>query len=112
MELEINGKVYQFKFGIGFVKEINPTMTRTENGVTENIGLQANIYLIKNKDILALEKALMTANKGENPRITVKELDDFLDDPCTDVDKLFDEVMNFFKNTNATKNTALVVEKM
>ena len=46
------------------------------------------------------------ANKGKTPRITKQELEAYIEDPDTDIDKLFDDVIGFFKESNATKKRA------
>lgn len=43
MELTINGQVYQFNFGMGFMREMNKKVTMPVDGVKDakkNIGLE------------------------------------------------------------------------
>ena len=112
MELTIKDKVYQFKFGIGFVKEINKTKKRPVDGmpgVEEEIGLAMAVAEVIDGNILALAEVLDLANKGKSPRVTRTDLEDYLDDENTDIDKLFDDVIDFFGKANATKK---VTKKM
>ena len=46
---------------------------------------------------------LYYGNKGQNPRLTEALIEEFIDDPDTDIDDLFEEVMGFLKSSNATK---------
>ena len=54
-------------------------------------------------DVEALVEILAAANKGQNPRVTNALLDAYIDDENTDIDKLFEEVIDFLSNANATK---------
>lgn len=109
-ELTMNEQVYQFNFGMGFMREINKKIGIPVDGlpnVKKNIGLQYYVAMVIDKDVEALVDILDTANKGMNPRITRKVLDAYIDDPDTDIDALFDEVIDFLKQTNATKNVTM-----
>lgn len=109
-ELTMNEQVYQFNFGMGFMREINKKIGIPVDGlpnVKKNIGLQYYVAMVIDKDVEALVDILDTANKGMNPRITREVLDAYIDDPDTDIDALFDEVIDFLKQTNATKNVTM-----
>lgn len=106
-ELTINDAVYEFNFGIGFVREINKTaQTESINGIKEDIGLSVAIAEIATGDIVALVDVLNLANKGRTPRVTQKALEKYVEDENTDIDKLFDMVLDFFGKANATKRQA------
>lgn len=107
MELTINGTVYEFNFGMGFMREINKRIGTPVDGlpdVKKNIGLQYNVASILDGDVEALVDVLDMANKGHSPRVTRQLLDLYIDDESTDIDALFKEVIDFLKNSNATKN--------
>ena len=107
-ELTINDKVYQFNFGMGFLRDINKTLTTDIDGVKnakKNIGLQFKLALLMDGDLETLVEILDIANKGNDPRVTRKELDAFVDDSNTDIDGLFTEVLDFLRVNNATKKT-------
>lgn len=107
-ELTINGVVYEFNFGMGFMREINKLVGTPVDGlpdVKKNIGLQYYVAGIIDGDLEALVTALDLANKGHKPRVTAALLDDYIDDEGTDIDKLFGDVLDFLKNANATKKT-------
>ena len=99
-ELTINEQVYQFKFGIGFVKEINKTATKPVDGIPgemEEVGLRYSIAKIMDGDVLELIRVLVLANKGFEPRVTYGVLETYIDD------ELFGTVMDFLEKANATK---------
>ncbi len=108
LELTINNEVYEFNFGMGFMREINKKVSTQVDGtqITKNIGLQYYIAGIIDGDVEALVDVLDAANKGQKPRITKACLDAYIDDENTDIDALFDDVIDFLKRANATKKIA------
>lgn len=113
-ELTIKGTSYQFNFGIGFVREINKSIQKPADGVPgvkEDIGLAYNVGQIINGDVITLVDVLEAANKGQSPRITKQALEEYVDDPDTDIDKLFEDVMDFFRTANATRKVTEKMEK-
>lgn len=101
MELEIGGKPYSFRFGIGFVKEIT-TQAKTL-GVDQDTALRYTIAQLLDHNVIALERALMAANKTCTPRLTVSQLDAWIEDESTDIDAAFDAVIDFLSASNCTR---------
>ena len=105
-ELTITGEVYQFNFGMGFLREINKKISTPVDGlkdVNKNIGLQYIVASVIDGDPEALVDLLEVANKGFSPRVSRNLLDSYIDDAETDIDDLFKTVIDFLKNANATK---------
>ena len=114
MELTINGTVYEFNFGMGFLREINKRVQTPVDGlkgVDKNIGLQFTVASIIDGDVEALVDALDIANKGMNPRLTRQALDAYIDDADTDIDGLFSMVIDFLLRANATKKTVASLQE-
>lgn len=112
MELAINGQVYLFNFGMGFLREANKTVTETNgNGVKKNSGASYMIAGIFDGNVEDLVNTLDLANKGLEPRVTKALLDSFIDDPKTDIDQLFEDTLDFLKKANATRKTVMAIEK-
>ena len=114
MELTINGTVYEFNFGMGFLREINKRVQTPVDGlkgVDKNIGLQFTVASIIDGDVEALVDALDIANKGMSPRLTRQALDAYIDDPDTDIDGLFSMVIDFLSKENATKKTVASLQE-
>lgn len=111
-ELTINDVVYQFKFGVGFVRDINKkVITKDGNGAEQGLGLQYAVASLLDGDVVGLVDILDLANKTEKPRVPRNALESYLDDPETDVDQVFKDVLDFFGEANATKKmTAAVIE--
>ena len=110
MELTINGSVYQFSFNIGFLRNINKTITVDVDGmdgVKRNVGLRYSVGLLLDGDLETLVDVLELANKGQSTRLTKKAIEEFIDNTETDVDEVFDSVIEGLKQANATKKATL-----
>lgn len=110
-ELTINEKVYGFKFGIGFVREINKKVVKEVEGTNakQELGLQYAVAGLIDEDAVALVDVLELANKTERPRITRGELDAFVDDPATDIGAICKDVLDFLSRANASKKVTMAV---
>mgnify|MGYP002797765804 CR=1 FL=1 len=108
MELTIDGQVYQFNFGMGFLREINKKVEVSIQGSStkKNAGLQYAVAGVIDGDLEDLVNVLNAANKGQKPRVTQQKLDDYIDQEDTDVEALFDKVLDFLKKNNATKKVS------
>lgn len=114
-ELTIKNEVYQFNFGMGFLREVNKRVIakgESNTNATKNIGLQYMIGGIMDFDVEALVDVLEAANKGQNPRVTRVLLDSYIDDESTDIDALFKDVLDFLSSANATKKTVAMLKEM
>ena len=116
MELTINNTVFKFRFGMGFLREINKRVTVPVDGlknVKQNIGLRYYISSILDNDVDSLVEVLDIANKTESPRLTKAALDSYIESDDTDVDELFGQVIDFLKSANATrKTTGIMLETL
>lgn len=113
-ELEMNGQVYQFNFGMGFLREINKTTTvpvKDIPGKVTNMGMQYAFAELLDGNVETLCDVLYIANKSQSPRLTKAAIDTYIDDEGTNIDALFDQVIDFLKNTNATKKETQTVLK-
>lgn len=113
-ELTIDNEVYQFHFGMGFVRDINKTVAIPMDGapkVTKNAGLRYKIGEIMDGEVEALVEMLDIANKGQNPRVTRAQLEGYIEDDTTDIDQLFEDVLDFLSNANCTKKTMDAIRK-
>ena len=106
MELTISGQVYQFNFGMGFLRDANKMISTSVDGIKDvkkDIGARYMIARVIDGEPDALVDILDVANKGQNPRVTKALLDSYIDDPDTDVDALFEDTLDFLGKANATK---------
>ncbi len=106
MELIINDKQYNFRFGVGFLKDIQGRYKETSGNLTVQIpaGFKYQLAGMLDGDITALADILLTANKTETKRITPSELYGYLDDENTDIDALVSEVVDFLSKANACRS--------
>ena len=106
-ELMMNGQPYEFIFGMGFLKTINAKATTKvpNSNYSINTGLKFIMAQVIDRDVEALAEVLMTANAGCTPRLKQKDLYEFLEAEDTDIEKVFDTVIDFFGKANATKTT-------
>lgn len=104
-EIIMNGTPYSFNFGMGFLKTINSRATEKapNTNYTVNVGAKLLMAQVMSDDVEALCEVLMIANKGENPRLNQKDLYEFIEDESTDIEALFEQVVDFFGKANATK---------
>ena len=106
LEFTMNDTVYQFNFGIGFLREINKTMASPVDGVPgakKNVGYQYALGGLIDGDVEALIKILDIANKTQTPRVTMTVLEKFVENETTDIDMVFEQVIDFLSNANSTK---------
>ena len=111
-ELTINDAVYQFNFGMGFMREINKKVVQPVDDlkdVKQNIGLRYYVLCLISRDLEALVDVLVAANKAQNPRVSPALIDAYIDNPDTDIEKLFEDVLDFLRNANATKTATVAV---
>lgn len=104
-ELTINGEVYQFKFGMRFVREMNKRVTRKIEGLEdeEQIGLSMYIARVLDQNLDALYDVLFEANAGQTPRLKQPAFDEWIEDENTDIEEVFKQVQGFFEKSNCTK---------
>lgn len=111
-EMTINNTVYEFNFGMGFMRELDPTVTKPIDGVkgkVQNLGVQYAIAGIIDGDVEALGDVLIRGNKGFNPRLTQKDVDAFIEDADTNLDEVFETVLGFLKTANVTKKITMTL---
>lgn len=109
-ELEMNGQVVELNFGMGFLREINKTVSAPVDGlkgVSQNIGLRYKISQLLDSDVETLADVIELANKGCEPRVTKQTIDAFIESGTTDIDEVFEKILGFLKTANATKKVVL-----
>ena len=110
-ELEIKEKMYKFKFGLGFMREIDAKKKQDVNGLEKNVGLIQAVAGIMDGELDTLADVLFIANKTENPRLTMGAIDEYLEN-VEDLDGLFETVLDFLSKANATKKTVANLKAM
>ena len=106
MELTIEGQAYQFNAGMGFVRKVEKLVQVPMKGVPgrmQDTGLSYMVGSLVDGNPDALVDILFLMNEGQEPRITTNKLDEYLEDPETDIDELYEKVIDFLSNANCTK---------
>lgn len=93
---------YDFKFGLGFLREINKGAEYNLHGIVVNAGLEKTLPNLMGRDIETLVEVLKIANKTEKPRISDAEIERIIEE-CDDVEALFEELIEELKTSNFTK---------
>lgn len=117
-ELTINNKVYNFVFGMGFLRELDPKITKKIDGVTgkvEQLGVQYAIAGIIDGDVEDLVNVLDLGNKYSgatgDERLSRKDIEAFIEDENTDIEQVFADVLDFLSKANATKKKVENLQK-
>lgn len=103
MELSINNKNYTFNFGVGFVRKMDENYGIKQDGVSFGLGLTRAIPGLKSYDPAVLAQVLQCAAK---PEINLTKIDEFLDDPSTDIGEVFKKTTDEMFKANAVKFAA------
>lgn len=107
MQLTINGKKVQLNFGVGFVRELDRFYgLSNQAGFNLGMGLTKAIPSLKSYDSAVLAEVIQCASE---PSVTLADVDELIDNPKTDIEKLFDDVLKELKEANAVK---LAVKKL
>jgi hypothetical protein len=104
MEIEVNGEIYQLVAGFGFLHEVNKKVTVDvpNTGKKKEIGLKFMVASIIDGDIDALADCIFYMNVGQTPRLKKADVENYLED-VDDIDKVFEDVINFLSQANACK---------
>lgn len=112
MQLTINDKDYNFKFGLRFVRELDKQITTKDEGIEFGVGTAFKLaQLVNAKDLAALSDILLVANQTETPRIKAVDLDTFIEEH-EDVEGLLNEVIAELETSNATASKVKTVREM
>ena len=113
MELTINGKVYSFKFGIAFMRDVNQLDTiKSPTGIDQPAGFAIKAAGVMDGNLIDLCDVLIIANKTESPKLSRTALEDYLDSEDTDIDAVFKETVDFLSKSNACKAQMRRMEKL
>lgn len=102
---EINGKIYEFKFGIGFVRDIDKTQTtKGDDGNQQKVGLVYAIAGLMDGDFEKLIDCLMLGNKyAAGERLERKTIEEWLESDGVDLEQECRDLLDFFETSNFTR---------
>lgn len=104
MELTINGKKYQLNFGVGFVRDLDEKYGMSNQaGFSLGMALTKALPALKAYDPAVLSEVIQCAAE---PSVSLAKVDGLIDDPETDIEKLFTDVLKELSEANAVKLAA------
>lgn len=103
LEIEMNGKVYPFKFGVGFLSRANARYKEIQSGMVPiEIGFKYLVARAEDGYADAIVDMLVMAAHGQKPCATRQTIEDYIDDEA-DVDALWEEIKGFLFRSAACK---------
>lgn len=104
MQVKINNKEVELKFGVKFVRELDKVAGLDVNGASFGMGLTKSIPALNTADPAVLADVIYSAastNKAFRP--SQDDVDNFIDDYDGDLEKLFDDVTKEMSAANTIK---------
>jgi len=104
MQVKINNKEVELKFGVKFVRELDKVAGLDVKGASFGMGLTKSIPALNTADPAVLADVIYSAastNKAFRP--SQDDVDNFIDDYDGDLEKLFDDVTKEMSAANAIK---------
>lgn len=103
MQLAINGKTYNVKFGVKFVRSLDKTFPIERNGMKFGMAVSAKIPELYAKNIASLADILYHGTVTESPRPSLADVETFVEEH-EDLEQLFDDVIQELSESNAGKS--------
>lgn len=106
MNITIDNKDYELKFGLKFIRELDKNHSQTEGGVTFGTGVQYAVGFLHEGNPIVLPEVI----KAALAHTEVKPNDDAIDtwvESQDDLEKVFTDFLEQLKTTPVTKRTAL-----
>ena len=107
MQIKIKNKDYDLNFGVKFVRELDKIagMKIERNGIAQRFGMGVTLTLpsLNQYDPATLATVLYCATWDNKNRPSLNDIDDFIDDPDTDLEKVFKDVLDEMNKANAIK---------
>lgn len=103
MQLTINEKTYNVKFGVKFVRELDKAYPIEQQGLKFGMALSAKIPELYAKNIASLADIIYYGTVTESPRPSLNDVETYVEE-CEDLEKLFDDVIQELSESNAGKS--------
>ena len=102
MVMEIKGTEYEVHFGIKFIRELDKKYEIERENMKFGAGLEMIVPLLLGYDATKLSEILYLSTCTEKKRPNQESVDEYVENH-EDIEKLFEEVMDELKNSNATR---------
>ncbi len=102
MVMEIKGAEYEVHFGIKFIRELDKKYEIERENMKFGAGLEMIVPLLLGYDATKLSEVLYLSTCTEKKRPNQESVDEYVENH-EDIEKLFEEVLDELKNSNATR---------
>ena len=103
MQLVINGKTHNVKFGVKFVRSLDKAYPIERQGLKFGMALSAKIPELYAKNIASLADIIYHGTVTESPRPSLVDVETFVEEH-EDLEQLFDYVLKELSESNAGKS--------
>ena len=107
MQIKVNNKDVNLNFGVRFIRELDRKngMTLDIKGVEQNFGMALTkaVPALRSYDVAVLADLLYCAAWDNRERPSQSDIDAYLDDEKTNIDKLIDDITKELKSSNAAQ---------
>ena len=100
--MEIKGTEYEVHFGIKFIRELDKKYDIERENMKFGACLEMIVPLLIGYDATKLSEVLYLSTCTEKKRPNQESVDEYVENH-EDIEKLFEEVMDELKNSNATR---------
>lgn len=110
MIIKINNEEHELNFGVRFVRDLDKRagVLMGAGGQQQNFGMALTKALpgLQTYDAAVLADVIYCALHADKKRPSIDEIYDYIDNPDTDIAKLFKETQTEIKKSNAVKLAA------
>lgn len=110
MIIKINNEEHELNFGVRFVRDLDERagVLMGTKGQRQNFGMALTKVLpgLQTYDAAVLADVIYCALHADKKRPSIDEIYDYIDDPKTDIEKVFKDVQSEIKKSNAVKLAA------
>ena len=103
MQLVINGKTHNVKFGVKFVRSLDKAYPIERQGLKFGMALSAKIPELYAKNIASLADIIYHGTVTESPRPSLVDVETFVEEH-EDLEQLFYDVLKELSESNAGKS--------
>lgn len=108
MKIKINDKEFELNFGVKFVRTLDEAMpikmsVRGAGEQSFGMALTKVVPALKVYDTAILSDVIYCATWANSPRPSRDDIDAYIDNPETDIEKLFKDVIDTMKKSNSVK---------
>lgn len=105
MKITINKSDYELNFGVRFVREMDQKFPVTNSGVAFGMAMASILPGLRIYDTNNLAEVIYGATWDNKSRPSLNEIFNWIDDPETNIEAIFDGVNEELENSNALKLT-------